>query len=163
VVASFIGSGWTFGGVAALALVLAVAAAATPAATPTEPQALRELFRALTVRKIQIAIWLCLIPALLFGNLGVLAPLRLSQLGSGGTYLVMAAIEAASAPVLGRASDRYGRFLPLRSALLASAIVTAILPWPERAWLLASIVICAGFAFGSYWTPAMSMLTDEAE
>jgi MFS family permease len=168
VVASFIGSGWTFGGVAVLALVLAVAAATTPAATPTEPQPVRQLFRALTVRRIQIAIWLCLVPALLFGNLGVLAPLRLSQLGwgaaaVGGTYLVMAAIEAAWAPVLGRASDRYGRFLPLRSALLASAILTALLPWPERAWLLAALVICAGFAFGSFWTPAMSMVTDEAE
>ncbi len=168
VVASFIGSGWTFGGVAVLALLLAVAAAATPAATPAEPQPLRELFRALTVRRIQISIWLCLVPALLFGNLGVLAPLRLSQLGwgaaaVGGTYLVMAAIEAAWAPVLGRASDRYGRFLPLRSALLASAILTAVLPWPERAWLLAALVICAGFAFGSFWTPAMSMVTDEAE
>jgi MFS family permease len=168
VVASFIGSGWTFGGVAVLALVLAVAAATTPAATPTEPQPVRQLFRALTVRRIQIAIWLCLVPALLFGNLGVLAPLRLSELGwgaaaVGGTYLVMAAIEAAWAPVLGRASDRYGRFLPLRSALLASAILTVLLPWPERAWLLAALVICAGFAFGSFWTPAMSMVTDEAE
>jgi MFS family permease len=168
ILASFIGSGWTFGGVAVLALVLAVAAAATPAPSPSEPQPLRELFRALTVRKIQIAIWLCLVPALLFGNLGVLAPLRLSHLGwsaaaVGATYLVMAGIEAAWAPVLGRASDRYGRFLPLRSALLASAIITALLPWPERAWLLAAVVICGGFAFGSFWTPAMSMLTDEAE
>ena len=167
-IASFIGAGWTFGGVAVLALALAVAAATTPAATPSEPQPLRELFRALTVRKIQIAIWLCVVPALLFGNLGVLAPLRLSHLGwgaaaVGATYLLMAGIEAAWAPMLGRATDHYGRFLPLRSALLASAILTAVLPWPERAWLLAAVVICAGFAFGSFWTPAMSMLTDEAE
>ena len=25
------------------------------------------------------------------------------------------------------------------------------------------VVICSGFAFGSFWTPAMSMVTDEAE
>src|SRR5438105_3299651 len=167
-VASFIGTAWTFGGVAVLALVLAAAAAATPAATPDEPQPLRELFRALTARKIQIGIWLCLLPALLFGNLGVLAPLRLSHLGwgaaaVGATYLVMAGVEAAWAPVLGRASDRYGRFLPLRSALVASAIAVAVLPWPGHAWLLAPFVVCAGFAFGSFWTPAMSMVTDEAE
>ena len=61
--------------------------------------------------------WLCLLPALLFGNLSVLAPLRLSDLGwsaaaIGGTYLVMAAIEASWAPILGRASDRYGRLPP---------------------------------------------------
>ena len=168
IVASFTGTGWAFGGVAIVALVLAAAAAATPAAAPAEPQPLRELFRALTLRRIQIGVWLCLVPALLFGTLSVLAPLRLSQLGwsaaaVGATYLVAAGVEAAWAPVLGRASDRYGRFPPLRAALLASAIVAAVLPWPNHAWLLAAFVVCAGFAFGSFWTPAMSMVTDEAE
>jgi len=167
-VASYTGTAPAFGTMAGLAVVLAAAAAATPAARPEKPQPLRELFRALTVRRIQIGIWLVLLPALLFGNLSVLAPLRLSQLGwgaaaIGATYLVSAGLEAAWSPVLGRASDRYGRFLPLRSALLASAIVAALLPWPSRVWLLAAFVVCAGFAFGSFWTPAMSMVTDEAE
>jgi MFS family permease len=167
-VASYTGTGPAFGTVAGLALVLAAAAAATPAARPSAPQPLVELFRALTVGRIQIGAWLVLLPALLFGNLSVLAPLRLSHLGwgaaaVGGTYLVSAGLEAAWSPVLGRASDRYGRFPPLRAALLASAIVVAILPWPDRAWLLAAFVVCAGFAFGSFWTPAMSMVTDEAE
>jgi MFS family permease len=167
-VASFTGTGPAFGTVAGLALVLAAAAWRTPAAAPTRPQPLRMLFRALKVRRIQIAVWLCLVPALLFGNLSVLAPLRLSELGwgasaVGATYLVMAAIEAGWAPVLGHVSDRYGRFLPLRGALLASAIATFVLPWPENPWLLAVVIGCAGFAFGSFWTPAMSMITDEAE
>jgi MFS family permease len=167
-VASSTGTGPAFGTIAGLALVLAAAAWRTPAATPREPQPLRMLFRALTLRRIQIPVWLCLLPALLFGNLSVLAPLRLSDLGwgaaaVGGTYLVMAGIEAAWAPVLGHASDRYGRFPPLRAALLASAIVTVLLPWPGSAWLLAAVIVPAGFAFGSFWTPAMSMVTDEAE
>ena len=167
-VASYTGTAPAFGTVAALALLLAAAAAATPAARPTAPQPLRELFRALTVRRIQIGVWLVLLPALLFGNLSVLAPLRLSHLGwgaaaVGATYLVSAGLEAAWSPVLGRASDRYGRLLPLRSALIASGIVAALLPWPGRVWILAAFVVCAGFAFGSFWTPAMSMVTDEAE
>jgi MFS family permease len=167
-IASTTGTGPAFAVVAALALVLAVAAWTTPAATPTAPQPLRMLFKALTVRKIQIGVWLTLLPALLFGNLSVLAPLRLSDLGwgavaVGGTYLVMAVIEAAWAPILGRASDRYGRFPPLRAALLASAVVSFVLPWPQSATLLAAIVVVAGFSYGSFWTPAMSMVTDEAE
>ena len=81
----------------------------------------------------------------------------------GATYLASAGIEAAWAPVLGRASDRYGRFPPLRAALLTSGLVAAILPWPNHAWFLAALVVAAGFAFGSFWTPAMSMITDEAE
>jgi len=98
----------------------------------------------------------------------VLGPLRLSELGwgaaaVGATYLVSAAIEAAWAPALGHASDRYGRFLPLRAALVASAIVAALLPWPHTAWLLAFLIVCGGLAFGSFWTPALSMVTDAAE
>jgi len=167
-VASFTGTAPAFTVVAGLALALAVAAWTTPSAPPEQPQPLRMLFAALTVRNIQIGVWLTLVPALLFGNLSVLGPLRLSQLGwgaaaVGATYLVSAAIEAVWAPALGHASDRYGRFLPLRAALLASAAMTAVLPWPDNAWVLAVLIVCAGFAFGSFWTPALSMVTDEAE
>ena len=53
--------------------------------------------------------------------------------------------------------------LPLRAALIGSAIVGIVLPWPAQAWLLALVVVAAGFAFGSFWPPALSMVTDEAE
>jgi MFS family permease len=167
-VASFTGTGPAFGTVAGLAIVLAVAAATTPAAPPSQPQPLRALFEALGDRKIQTGVWLCLLPALLFGTLSVLAPLRLSDLGwgaaaVGATFLVSAALEAGWAPVLGRLSDRHGRLLPLCAALAASAVVTVLLPWPSSALALAAVVVCAGFAFGSFWTPAMSMVTDVAE
>jgi MFS family permease len=157
-----------FATVAALALVLAVAAAATPAATPQRPQPLRTLFAALGSRGIRIGIWLTLVPALLFGNLGVLATLRLSDLGwgavaIGATYLASGALESAASPLVGRISDRRGRFLPLRASLAASAVVCVLLPWPDRAWFLAVLVVCAGVAYGTFWTPAMSMVTDEAE
>jgi MFS family permease len=168
-VASYTGTGSAFGTVAGLALVLAAVAAATPAAAPEEPQPLRALVEALRRnRKIQTGVWLCLLPALLFGTLSVLAPLRLSDLGwgaaaVGATYLVSAGLEAAWAPVLGRVSDEHGRLPPLRAALTASAVVSLLLPWPANAWLLAFLVVCAGMAFGSFWTPAMSMVTDAAE
>jgi MFS family permease len=167
-VASYSGTAPAFGAVAGLAIVLFVAAALTPAAKPERPQPLAMLFQALGARRIRIGIWLVALPALLFGTLGVLAPLRLSHLGwsaaaVGATYLVSAAIEAAWSPILGRASDHYGRLAPLRAALLASAIVAALLPWPDSAWVLAFLVVAGGFAFGSFWTPAMSMVTDEAE
>jgi MFS family permease len=167
-VAAKTGTDWAFGVVAVVAIVLAVLAAGTPAATPTKPQPLRALFNALQTRPIQTGVWLTLLPALCFGTLSVLAPLRLSDLGwsataVGATYLVSAGIEAGWAPILGRISDRYGRIPPLKAALLASALVALLLPWPSNAWVLATLVICAGFAFGSFWTPALSMVTDAAE
>jgi MFS family permease len=157
-----------FGVVACLAVLLAVAAALTPAAAPDEPQPLGALFSALRVPLIRIGVWLVLVPALLFGSLGVLAPLRLADLGwgavaVGATYLVSAGLEAAASPLIGRLSDRLGRLLPLRAALIASAAVCLALPWPEQAFVLAVLVVCAGVAFGTFWTPAMSMVTDEAE
>jgi MFS family permease len=168
-VASYTGTGRAFGAIAGLGLVLAVAAATTPAPAPERPQPLRTLFEALRHnRTIQTGVWLCLLPALCFGTLSVLAPLRLSDLGwgaaaVGGTYLVSAGLEAAWSPVLGRISDRRGRIPPLLGALAASALVALLLPWPRHALLLAFLVVCAGFAFGSFWTPAMSLVTDAAE
>ena len=167
-VASYTGTGPAFGAVAVLAAALFVAAWLMPAAAPERAQPLRMLFRSLAAPRIRIGIWLCLLPALLFGNLAVLAPLRLSHLGwgaaaVGATFLASAAVEAAWAPFLGRASDRYGRFAPLRAALLGSSVVSLLLPWPEHAWLFALAIVGGGFAFGSFWTPAMSMVTDEAE
>lgn len=168
-VASYTGTGPAFGAIAGLALVLAVAAATTPAPAPGRPQPLRTLFDALRHnRTIQTGVWLCLLPALCFGTLSVLAPLRLSDLGwgaaaIGATYLVSAGFEAAWSPVLGRISDRRGRIPPLLAALAASALVTLLLPWPSHAVVLAFLVVCAGFAFGSFWTPAMSLVTDAAE
>jgi MFS family permease len=167
-IASYTGTGPAFTAVAVLAVVLAAAAWRTPAATPASPQPVRMLFRSLLIRRIQVPMWLCVLPALLFGNLSVLAPLRLSDLGwsaaaVGATYLVMAALEAGWAPILGRLADHVGRLPPLRAALLGSALVTLILPWPRSPWLLAGVIVVAGFAFGSFWTPAMSMITDEAE
>ena len=167
-VAAYTGTAWAFGVVGSLALFLAFAAWRTPAATPEEPQRLEMLFRALSVRKIQLGVWFTLLPALLFGNLSVLGPLRLSELGwgaaaVGATYLVSAGFEAVWAPVVGHASDRYGRMPPIRLAVLGSAVVCALLPWPGNVWVVALLIICGGFAFGSFWTPALSMVTDEAE
>jgi MFS family permease len=167
-IASKAGTEAAFGAVAGLALLLAAAAAATPAAAPETPQPLRVLVDAVRARKVQAGIWLCVLPSLLFGTLSVLAPLRLSHLGwgavaVGATFLVSAALEASWTPVLGRISDRRGRFVPLRGALIASALASCLLPWPTRAWLLAVLVVCAAVAYVSFWTPAMSMITDAAD
>jgi MFS family permease len=168
-VAFYTGTAAAFGTVGGLAVGLVVLAATTPAATPQERQPVSMLVHALARnRTIQTGVWLCLVPALLFGTLSVLAPLRLSDLGwgaaaVGATYFVSAAFEAGWAPILGRLSDRYGRMPPLLAALLASALVCLLLPLPHNPWVLAFLVVSAGFALGSFWTPAMSLVTDAAE
>ena len=167
-VASVTSTRAAFSVVGAGALALAVWALVTNAPPPRRGQSLVLVWRSLHEPRIVAGIWLVALPALMFGTLSVLAPLRLSGLGFGAVaigavYLVSAGFEAAAAPFLGRVSDRRGRRLPIVIGLIASAAVTTVLPWPPWGALLAVIVITAGTCFGMFWVPAMSLLTDTAE
>jgi MFS family permease len=166
--AAIAGTGWTFGAVGVASLGLVAFAATTPSTRPAAQQPLAELGRALREPTILAGIWFVLLPALLFGALSVLAPLRLSHLGWGGvaigaTFLCGAALEAANNAVLGRLSDRVGTLPPLLAGLVGSVIVAALLPWPGRAVLVAVLVVCGGLVFGTFFTPAMTQLSHLAE
>jgi MFS family permease len=167
-IASVIGIEVAFAAVAVLGLVLAVWAALTPAAKPDQAQPLSMLWAAMKDRAVLGSVWFVTLPALLFSTMGVLASLRLDGLGMtavgiGAVFLVSAAIEAALNPAAGRVSDVRGRLLPIRVGLAGSAVMALLLPWADARWLLAVFVILAGMAFGVFWTPAMSHLTDLAE
>jgi predicted MFS family arabinose efflux permease len=167
-VASQAGIGATFGAVGAASLGLAVWAAATPAARPERPQPLRALATALRSSRVVLGVWFVVLPALLFGTLSVLAPLRMSHLGLGpvaigGAFLAGAAAETVANVVIGRASDRHGPFAPLRIGLAGSILVAALLPWPDSGAALALLVVAADLAFGTFFTPGMSMLSHEGE
>ncbi|HZO97664.1 MAG TPA: MFS transporter [Gaiellaceae bacterium] len=167
-VASVAGTGWTFGTVAAASTALAAWAAATPAARPEAPQPLSTLVAALEDRRVLLSVWLVTLPALLFGTLGVLAPLRLSALGAGAigigaVWLAAGALEALNNVVMGRLADRHGPLALVRAALLGTVLVAALLPWPRERFLLAFLVLAAGLAFGTFYTPGMTLLTHAAE
>ena len=167
-VASEIGTELAFGAIAVLTAALAVWAILTPAPGPPEPLPARRVLTTLAQPQFLGAAWFVALPALLFGTLGVLAPLRLDALGAsalaiGAAFLVAAAIEATLSPILGRASDRRGRLVPIRIGLVASAAVAALLPWLDDRWLLSAGIVAAGVSFGTFWAPAMSRLADLAE
>lgn len=167
-VAAVVGQGPAFGAAGLIAIGLAVWAALTHAPPPTTPQPLSVFVRALQNRRIVLSVWFVVLPALLFGTLGVLAPLRLEELGFtavaiGVLWLFTAGLEAIVNPLIGRVSDRIGRFGPMRTSVFFSAVVAMALPWPDDSALLAGLVVAAGLAFGSFWTPAMALLSDEAE
>jgi MFS family permease len=167
-IASIVGIGTAFSSVAVLAAVLGVWAASTPAFRPERRQPLQMLFAAVLDPRVARGLWFVALPALLFGVLNVLAPLRLNELGFGAvgigaTFLVAAGFEALLSPVLGRVSDRHGRMAPLRAGLAASALVALTLPVVNRGWVLAACVVLAGISYGSFWAPSLSLLSDAAE
>ncbi len=167
-VASFAGTGWTFSAVGVASLGLVAFAASTPAAPPDDPQPLSALFAAFRDRQLLMCFWLVLLPGLLFGNLSVLVPLRLSHLGYSGAaigavFLCTAALESGNNILVGRLSDSRGTTLPILAGLAGSAIFAAVLPWPSQALVLALVVVLASLAFGAFFTPALTLLTNVSE
>jgi MFS family permease len=167
-IASLVGIGTTFATVGVLSLGLVAWAAMTAAQRPDEPQGVRVLLQALADRQMLIGCWLVVLPALMFGTLSVLAPLRLSTLGFGAvaigaTFLCAAALEAVNNLGLGQLSDRVGTLPPVRAGLAGSAVFAALLPWPDRRFVLAAVVVLAAVAFGTFFTPAMTMLSHRSE
>ncbi len=167
-VASVAGTRGTFGAIAAASLGLAVWALLTPAIRPTEPQPLAMLGAAIRDRRVLLAIWLVVLPAFLFGTLGVLGPLRLSSLGFGAigigaVWLTAGVLETGNNLLIGRLSDRKGPLAPVRIALLVTIVATLVLPWPGNGYLLAVVIVAGAIAFGTFYTPGMTLLTHAAE
>jgi MFS family permease len=163
-VASLAGTGWTFGVVGVASLGLVAYAAASPASAPEEPQPLRMLVAAVRDPRVLAGGWF----VLLFGTLGVLAPLRLSHLGFGAVaigavFLCTAGVESVMNLLIGRASDRHGTGPLILGGLAFSAVVAVLLPWPSEAAVLAPLVVLAGLSFGSLFTPGMTLLTHLSE
>ena len=167
-VATIIGTGPAFSGVAALGAGLGVWAWMTPAFSPGERQPLAALFRAVREPRVAGGIWLLALPSLLFGVIGLLAPLRLDELHFSGTaigavFLVAAGFEVLASPLIGRWSDRSGRLAPARAFLVVATVMSLLLPWPEERWTLAALVVGASIAYGAFFVPGTALLSDGAE
>ena len=148
------------GGFGLAALVLGIAGA------PAHPQPLSALRRA-DARLIG-GLWLVSLPALLFGVLNVLVPLKLhghgwSGAAIGALFFTTAALEMALNPLIGRFTDRRGFLVPVRLALLASIAISLALAWADAAALVAALAVAAGIGYGAFFTPGMALVSVSAE
>jgi MFS family permease len=165
--AEAVGAKPVFLGLAGVGFALVVWALRTPP-VEAEPQPARVLAHAIRQPVIIGALWLMVMPALLFGILGVLVPLELSGHGWSGAaiaavFIGSAAIETVVAPVIGRVSDRRGRLRPLQFALGGGAVATAGLAAANQPLAIVPLVVGASVAFGAFWAPALALLSDGAE
>jgi MFS family permease len=166
-VAERVGPEPTFIGVAALALALAVWAFQTPS-VETQTQSPRALASAVRAPVILGALWLMVLPALLFGVVAVLVPLELGRAGwsaaaIAAAFITAAAVEMVVAPLLGRFSDRRGRLLPVRFALTGGAVVSVALALADGPAPIVVLLVAASISFGAFWAPAMAILSEGAE
>ena len=102
-IASVVGQAAAFGAAGLIAVGLAVWAALTHAPPPTSPQPLSSPGPRCAEPAVALSIWFVVLPALLFGTLGVLAPLRLEELG----FTAVAIGLSGSAPPASRQSSTH--------------------------------------------------------
>jgi predicted MFS family arabinose efflux permease len=156
-----------FVGLAGLAVVLGAWALRLPPAD-AEPPRRGAVGRALREPQVLGALWLMTIPALVFGVVGVLAPLALDEAGWSPAaiavaWVASAAIEMVVAPLIGRVSDRRGRLLPLRVSLAGAVAVLIAFAIANRPATIVPVLILSGVTFGAFWAPAMALLSDAAD
>jgi MFS family permease len=154
--------------VGALAALLALAALRLPVPTPAVARTERPYAVAARDPRVRTGAWLVLLPALVFGTVEVLAPLRLDRLGASGlaigaTFLAAAGLEGIAQPFAGRATDRLGRGAPIRLGLAGSLAFLLLAPLPRAAWALAPLIAVGCTLTGIVNTPAMTVLSDGVE
>jgi MFS family permease len=168
-VAALAGRAAVFTALAGLAAALALWTLRLDSSVPVEQTpSLATVVRALRTRLFAAGLALMALPSLLFGVLATLGPLHLARAGwgaaaVGGVWLVGAALETAEAPLLGRLSDRRGRLLPVRVALVVAAAASGALAFGARPLVYAPLVVVAAAAYGALFTPAFALIADGAE
>ena len=166
-VADVVGIRPSFASVAVVAALLAAGLllVEAPARELARPGAVGRAFRD---RAFVGGLWLNTLPALFFGTLDVLVPLRLDDDGYGAlaiaaVFFAAGAVEVVVNPVVGRASDTYGRLLPVRVALTASIVVAVALAFAASPLWIAALVVASSITFGGFYTPGMALVADRAE
>jgi MFS family permease len=166
--AALVGRTTVFCALAGLAVLLGVWTLRLADAPPGERPSPQAIVRAFHNRLYAGGLILMAIPSLLFGVLGVLAPLHLAAAGwgaaaIGAVFLVSAALESLQAPFVGRLSDRRGRLLPVRISLATGAAVSFLLAFDGRPLLYVPLVVIGSLAYGILFTPAFALIADGAE
>jgi MFS family permease len=165
--AALIGRAAVFTALAGLAIVLAVWTLRIDPA-PSEAPSVSAMGRALRNSRFLGGLALMALPALLFGVLSTLAPLRLSDAGWGATaigavWLVGAAFETVLSPLAGRTLDRRGWVLPVKVSLATAGVLSVGLAFSPRPLAYVPLLIISSGSYGVLFTPAFALIAEGAE
>jgi MFS family permease len=162
-----IGQEVAFSSTVVFGIVLGVWAWTQPA-PEAEGETLATPSAALRNRSMLAGMWLTALPAIAFGVLDVLAPLRLDALGAsalalGLTFFAAAGLEGVVTPAVGRYTDRAGTRSVVRLGLAVTVVALVLVQLPGSAAGLAIVVVGVSGLLGVLWVPAMKMLAGGAE
>jgi MFS family permease len=166
-IAALIGRAAVFTALAGLSVVLGAWTLRLESIPPETPSMVA-VGRALRNTRFNAGLGLMALPAVLWGVLSVLAPLRLADAGwgavaIGAVWLVGAGFETVVSPVTGRVLDRRGVVLPVQASLAASAVFSVGLAFNPRPLAYVPLLILASGAYGALFTPAFALIADGAE
>jgi MFS family permease len=167
-IATVTGQEVVFSVIAGVAAGLVIWVSTTPGAPAQPMPAARDVISRILTGPVMLAFLFVVLPSVLAGTFDVLVPLRLDELGATGVgvglaFFTAAGIEAFTAPVIGKFSDRRGRMTPIRVGLIASPLAALCLALPENSILLGAALVVVVLAMSLIWTPAMALLSDNAE
>jgi MFS family permease len=167
-VAVAVGPAPAFGAIAACSAAIVVWVLRTPAPA-RQPDLASDWGRALRSRLLIALGVLSLLPGIIIGSLNTLVPLRLDGAGVsetliGATFLLGALVAAATAPVVGRRSDRDGRVPLVVSGLVIGGPALVLLglvggPWPMGLLTIATF----GIGVTLFSVPLMALLSEVSE
>lgn len=165
--AAIAGRATIFTALAAISIALAVWTLQVDPA-PAEHLSLAPLGRAVRERNFQTGMAVMALGSLLFGVLGVLAPLHLARAGWGAAgigaiWLVGAGLETVEAPIVGRLIDRRGPFVPIRAALVCALAVSLGLAVGARPLFYVPLIPLAALAFAPLFTIAFALFAEGAD
>ena len=165
--ASHVGTEYVFGAVSVVAVCLIAIAAFTPQRGEVERQEPRESIRILRNSPVPQMAVLIAAPALVFGAITILAPLRFDELGAGPTVIAIAfasgsAVEAILGPLVGRYSDKAGRLAPFLIGLTVSIVAILAIGLFETLAFIFGALVMAAVGAGLSFTPATTLLTESA-
>jgi MFS family permease len=165
--AALAGRGVVFSALAAVSVALAVWTLRFEPA-PAEKMSFAALGRAVHEQTFQRGIVLMALGSLMFGILGVLAPLHLAHAGwgaaaIGAVWLVGAAFETVEAPFVGRLSDRRGPLVPTRVALVGALAVSLGLAAGARPLFYVPLIPLAALSFAPLFTTAFALFAEGAD
>jgi MFS family permease len=166
--AAAVGTKWLFTAIPVVLLLLCVAVALSADAHRFERQSVGSVASAVLSRPVLGAFLFLTVPALGFGLMLVLAPLKIHMNGGGasliaGAFIAAAIAETLLAPFAGHWSDRIGRRIPYIVGLAVFCVALAVMAATESLAVSVAVIPACSIAGGLFISPAFALFSDAAD